>query len=191
MSPRTKSQNQALREETRQQILMTALQAFAEKGFRSASMSYIAKEAGISKGLSYHYFGSKEEILLGILDLLFSVSEDLESHLEGLAGKEKLRRVIELTFHYFQSNTEIVRFMTALALQPDVMHLVKDKLKVQKEKNLDDYAKLFEELGYSDPLTEAYAFGALLDGTGMGFLAMEDDYPLDKMKEKILNKYQL
>lgn len=191
MSPRSQAQNLAQREETRQHILMTAFKAFAEKGYGSASMSYIAKEAGVSKGLSYHYFQSKEEILQGIIDILFSVGDSIEEALQGKSPKEKLRLVVEMSFQYFTQNTDTVRFMTALALQPDVMHIIEDKFKSQKAEGINEYAKIFEELNYDDPLTEAFAFGALLDGTGIGYLAMDHDYPLEKMKLKILSKYEL
>lgn len=191
MSPRTQAQNRALREETRQQILLAAFKAFAEKGYSSASMSYIAKEAGISKGLSYHYFNSKEEILQGIIDMLFAVGQGIEEAVKGMDAKEQLRYVVEMSFEYFQKNTDTVRFMTALALQPEVMHLVEEKVKFQKLHGLKQYEEIFKELGYDDPLAEAYAFGALLDGTGIGYLAMNADYPLERMKQKILKKYQL
>jgi AcrR family transcriptional regulator len=54
---------QAQAEERRLQILDTALTVFAEKGFAGASIKDIAQAAGISQGLMYHYFASKEELL--------------------------------------------------------------------------------------------------------------------------------
>lgn len=191
MAPRSKAQNQAQREETRRQIIMTAFKAFAEKGYSSASMSYIAKEAGISKGLSYHYFSSKEEILQGIIEMLFAVGEGIEDMIKGKNPKDQLRFVVEMTFEYFVQNTDTVRFMTALALQPEVMHIIENKVKFQKAHGLKHYEGIFEKLGYDNAYAEAYAFGALLDGAGMGFLTLGDDYPLEDVKQKILTKYDL
>jgi AcrR family transcriptional regulator len=50
-------------EERRLQILDTALDVFASKGFAAASIKDIAAAAGISQGLLYHYFNSKEALL--------------------------------------------------------------------------------------------------------------------------------
>ena len=44
----------------RNAILNAALKEFASKGYDEASTNVIAKEAGISKGLMFHYVGSKE-----------------------------------------------------------------------------------------------------------------------------------
>jgi AcrR family transcriptional regulator len=55
-------------EDRRAQILDAALKAFAEKGYKGASNKDIAKAAGISPGLIYFYFHSKEDLLFAILE---------------------------------------------------------------------------------------------------------------------------
>jgi len=50
----------------RQFILETAAQAFAELGFPSASVNDIARRCGVSKGLLYHYYTSKEQLLFDV-----------------------------------------------------------------------------------------------------------------------------
>ncbi|WP_276352077.1 TetR/AcrR family transcriptional regulator [Cohnella caldifontis] len=49
-------------DERRDQIKRAALKVFAKQGLSGTKMSAIAAEAGISQGLSYRYFSSKEEI---------------------------------------------------------------------------------------------------------------------------------
>lgn len=60
--PRNEEQNQELRDARKEQILQAALLVFARRGMVAAKISDIAKEAGLSHGLVYHYFTSKEEI---------------------------------------------------------------------------------------------------------------------------------
>jgi AcrR family transcriptional regulator len=50
-------------EERRLQIMKTALTVFASNGFKGTSIKNIAEAAGISQGLMYHYFPSKEDLL--------------------------------------------------------------------------------------------------------------------------------
>ncbi len=59
-------------EERRAHIIESAIQVFARQGFAKARMDDVATEAGLSKGLLYWYFKSKEEIITAIADLLFS-----------------------------------------------------------------------------------------------------------------------
>lgn len=51
-------------EETRDRIYQAALALFRERGFESATMRDIAAAAGMSLGAAYHYFPSKDAIVL-------------------------------------------------------------------------------------------------------------------------------
>lgn len=55
-------------EQTRTLILETALRLFREKGYDRTTMRAIAKEAGVSTGNAYYYFGSKEHLVQGFYD---------------------------------------------------------------------------------------------------------------------------
>jgi AcrR family transcriptional regulator len=55
-------------ERTRQRILDAAGQCFAASGFAKATVEGIALQAGVSKGLVYHHFRGKEEILEAVLE---------------------------------------------------------------------------------------------------------------------------
>src|SRR3712207_2048732 len=48
----------------RAEILDRATQLFVERGIERVSISDIAQHVGIAKGLLYHYFASKDELVL-------------------------------------------------------------------------------------------------------------------------------
>src|SRR3954467_923875 len=52
----------------RQQILQAAMTRFAKRGFHQTSMHDISAEAGISVGLIYRYFASKEAVISAMAD---------------------------------------------------------------------------------------------------------------------------
>ncbi|RAY14794.1 TetR/AcrR family transcriptional regulator [Actinomadura craniellae] len=57
-------------EQTRAVIVDTALRLFRERGYEATTMRAIAKEAGVSVGNAYYYFGSKEELIQAYYDEL-------------------------------------------------------------------------------------------------------------------------
>ncbi|MCY9590241.1 TetR/AcrR family transcriptional regulator [Paenibacillus chitinolyticus] len=67
MSPRNAERDLRVREERVQLILDAAITVISSKGFGAASISDIAKAAGISIGTMYHYFSSKDEIFADVL----------------------------------------------------------------------------------------------------------------------------
>src|SRR5215204_1919439 len=69
---------------TRERILEAALELFAERGYEATTMRDVAREAGVSLGLAYRYFASKEEFALALYMRLAEESEEWAR--EGLAG---------------------------------------------------------------------------------------------------------
>jgi TetR/AcrR family transcriptional regulator, transcriptional repressor for nem operon len=54
--------------ETRDRILRTAFQLFHEQGFNATGVATIVREAGINPGSLYHFFESKDDLLLAVLE---------------------------------------------------------------------------------------------------------------------------
>ncbi|MER2060851.1 MAG: TetR/AcrR family transcriptional regulator [Niallia sp.] len=75
MAPLNEDQLENIRNERKIQIMRAALKTFAENGFKLTKISLIAKEAGISHGLVYHYFKSKEEVLYESLEWAVELNE--------------------------------------------------------------------------------------------------------------------
>ncbi len=64
MNPRSTEAFEAIKDEREAEILMSALAVFARQGFAAARISQITDRAGVSHGLFYHYFDSKEAIFI-------------------------------------------------------------------------------------------------------------------------------
>jgi TetR/AcrR family transcriptional regulator, cholesterol catabolism regulator len=77
-------------------ILVSAAQVFREKGFHGASMADIAEAANLQKASLYHHFGSKQEILLELLDrALELVTAQMEAVMaQAVPADRKLRLAI-------------------------------------------------------------------------------------------------
>jgi AcrR family transcriptional regulator len=66
--PRSPSTNRDIRDSRRADILKAATKLFARRGLTDTKIGDIASEAGLSHGLVYHYFPSKEAIFEAILE---------------------------------------------------------------------------------------------------------------------------
>lgn len=53
--------------DTRDKILTTAARLFLEQGFAATGVATICREAGINTGSLYHFFPSKDALLIGVL----------------------------------------------------------------------------------------------------------------------------
>ncbi|WJH35420.1 TetR/AcrR family transcriptional regulator [Paenibacillus sp. CC-CFT747] len=79
MSPLTKKQLDQIRDERTAQIKQAALKVFARYGFLRTKTSMIASAAGISEGLIYRYFESKDKLYATIVqELMDAAASEIE-----------------------------------------------------------------------------------------------------------------
>jgi AcrR family transcriptional regulator len=66
--PRGDFDRSARRAETRARLLQAAARVYARSGFGGATLDEVAAEAGFTKGAVYDHFGSKENLLLALME---------------------------------------------------------------------------------------------------------------------------
>lgn len=100
-------------ETRRDELLAAAVRVFARKGFHGCRVSDIAEEAGVSHGLVYHYFASKDDVLEtvfrenwgGLADAIVAIAES-----EGPA-QEQLRKIVAVVLHSWRRDPDAVRVL--------------------------------------------------------------------------------
>lgn len=82
-------------EDIRSNIINAALKLFGEKGFQATSLQEIIQAAGCSKGAFYHYFPSKEDLLLMFHDTFIDHLLEFAERMQHEPGDplEKLERI--------------------------------------------------------------------------------------------------
>ena len=92
-------------------ILDAAKQAFAEKSFEAVSIAQIAKRAGISDGLVYHYFRDKRDLLFHVLKVFYErIMLDLEEKVTLERSFEtRLEVLIRSHLEVFVADTDLCR----------------------------------------------------------------------------------
>ncbi len=76
----------------REQILDSANELFAERGYAGVSIDDIADSAGVTRGLVHHYFGGRKEVYLALLERIGAVREE---RLRPPAGRSAHARVAD------------------------------------------------------------------------------------------------
>lgn len=96
-------------EERKDQILDAASEVFIEKGFQKARMDDIVEKSGLSKGTLYWYFKSKDDIVIGIFERVFSrEASDLKVLLS--ADGSATDRIMQYTDRVTQDVKHVLRF---------------------------------------------------------------------------------
>jgi AcrR family transcriptional regulator len=210
MSPRTPQQFREIREEKMALIMDVALEHFSNVGFHATTISHIARHAGISKGLMYNYFKSKEELLASILNRsLTDIYSDFDSDRDGHLSGDELEEFIRKVFDILRKQRSFWKLLYRIILQPGVyedlfdnkqssvnisgtplkefsqnmMAMMVDFFNMKKKISGDDY----------DPETEMFMFLNTVKGFALTYVLAEEYYPqdyFDKMIDALIKKYK-
>ncbi len=141
----------------RDAILNAALKEFAAKGFDEASTNIIAKEAGISKGLMFHYVNSKNDLFLFLYDYCTDLINKEYFELMNYDERdifERLRQSYLLQLELLQKHPWIFEFnkVSTITKSDEINRELAERMKVKQSLcdetifNLIDEAKFREKL---------------------------------------------
>ena len=92
--------------DTKEKIIYAAFDLFFNKGYKDVSLQEISDNAGITKGGFYHYFKSKEELFIEMMEVCyFDYMEELINYLNNdkTDFKEKLGKIFYFYYEEFSS----------------------------------------------------------------------------------------
>ncbi|MDT8273634.1 MAG: TetR/AcrR family transcriptional regulator, partial [Desulfomonilia bacterium] len=112
------------RNQKQNMIIDAALEVFREKGYANARMADISNRAGVSYGLVYHYFGSKEVLFDLIVEdwwnELYSVMEHEKS--SKVPVRQKLINIIDFFLTTYGSRPNLISIFVSEVCRSSVYH---------------------------------------------------------------------
>ncbi|MDP8202658.1 MAG: TetR/AcrR family transcriptional regulator [Candidatus Tenebribacter burtonii] len=196
MAPRTEEQFEKIREKSRKLIINTAMELFAYYGYHSTTIEKISKKAGISKGLIYNYYKSKDELLEIVLLQGFDFFNEMSeiSQIE-ISAYEKLQLLLENFTTSLQENLPFWKLYQNIISQPSIMHKL-TKFKEYYESIfgpllMSIFIRLYgNEISEQEIQIEMMLFAAFLDGIAFDYVIMGEEYPLNAIAQRLLRKYR-
>ena len=171
----------------KQKIFNAAIKLFESQGYFATSIEQITSEAGVSKGLVYHYFKSKEELLSGLIvnttGTMKSVAATLNSN---TSIEESLSQFVDTFFGYLEGEKRFLKLQLTLMLMPELKEVVHGPVQHRADLLLQMLIDWFEQADIMEPKNKARLLLALLDGVALHYLSTYDQYPLDSIKPQII-----
>lgn len=114
-------------EDKQDRIIRAALSEFGKYGYEKTSVEQIANAAEISKGMVFHYFGTKKGLYEYLatycddfVDQYFNIPDDI---IESYDYIEFFRRITKIKLIAYTRNPEVFEFLTMLFLKPENMNI--------------------------------------------------------------------
>lgn len=105
---------------TRELLMQTAERLFAERGFAATSVRDIVGEADVSAPSLYHFFGSKENLVIELIENRHAAyCDQLDRALEGATTPfEVCQRFVKFVLASMTKNPTTAKFLLAIVFGP-------------------------------------------------------------------------
>ena len=172
---------------SRQRILDAALRLFGRRGYEETSVAELARAADVSKGLVYHYFDTKRDVLDAVMARGAGRLEAALAHDGSDRSPPAPAALVMEVLGLVAEDLAWWRLFFRLRMQPEL----------GRELGLDSRERSLEEAlerslraaGAADPRHEARALAAAVEGTARRYVLDPDDYPLVDVAEAIVSRY--
>ena len=100
---------------TRQRILDAATKHFSMKGYDGARIDDIMRLSRVSKNLIYHYFGSKENLFIAVLEQAYRGMHEYQTtwSLDVTSPVDGIRKLVQSTFSYWRDSPEFIGLLNS------------------------------------------------------------------------------
>lgn len=184
-----KKESSDQKQNKRELILQTALQVFANNGYGSTRLDDIAKKAGLSYGLAYYYFNSKETLFHAVVqNMILKMPAILPP--EQAPGMDAYDRLVLYTDSFFNwlrtpEGRYSVILMDHILVLDDIPELsqmnMKEKNKMVNESLLSVFTELegMDCIGSRSPEELVRLYQAIFSGLSFNYIASRDAAILD------------
>lgn len=184
--PRDQEQYDEIRKQKKHLILDTALELFAENGFHATSMSQVAKKAGVSKGLAYNYFESKQDILDEIIKTGFdSIYSHFDLNHDGILTKEEFEYFIRKSFQVINENRKFWKLYSGIIMQSNLAETVMEKYGDRSQKIFQILNHFIATMGSKDPEGDLLVISSLVKGALLVVISAPDFFSVKQMEDKV------
>ena len=184
MAPRTPEQFEKIRETKSQLILNTALRLFAERGFYATTVSAIAKEAEVSKGLMYNYFESKDEILLVLFEQFIAlVSSLLNPNNDDEISNEEMESFFMHLTRTMSKDRDYWKLYFQLSMQTEVLELLRARISSGEMlvRHVHLIYKYFADR-FPDPKQQMLFFSFIIKGFSLQYVLTPESVPEEEIE---------
>ncbi len=191
---RNRKKNEIITQIRKEEILRVAVKKFSAKGYQGTNVSEIAKELGISQGIIFWYFNTKENLFINAFmkefkEIKLATSNILHSNSIGTV--EKLKSIISEMIKTFIERKEGCMLILQLLSNKEMQKILSLDISSVYNELYSELEMLFIQAGASNPELKARNFVALLDGFMIQVILGLDIGDLDVLSNDILHRYEL
>jgi AcrR family transcriptional regulator len=169
----------------------TALKLFGRNGYDGTTVGMIARAAGVSQGLLYTYFSSKDALLNALFkETMNDVRASFALADEADDPRDRVAHLIRGAFEIIRRHLDFWRLSYAVRMQPEVLATLGGAIPAWTGEIRRTLTGYLRELDVPEPELEAEILFALIDGVSQHYVLEPNRYPLDAIADRIIARFR-
>ncbi len=175
----------------KQQIMEAAIVLFAIHGFEKTTISAICEKSNVSKGLVFHYFKNKNDLLREVFKRMDHIISDVGGAADhSLPANERLTQLVENIFRLMASEEHrpFYRLDYQVATQPAIRPILIDLIEKRYQRMMESFQSVLCDIPSANSIVDSQMLIAEIDGIALNYLFAQNDYPLEEIKDRFIQK---
>lgn len=175
----------------KQQILEAAIELFATRGFENTAISAICEKSHVSKGLVFHYFKSKNDLLREVFMRMAHIISDVSKATDhSLPAKERLGHLIENIFSLMASKEHqlFYRLDYQVITQPATRSILIDLIEERNKLMMESFQSILCDMPSANSSVDSHMLIAEISGIAISYLFDKEGYPLEEIRDRFIEK---
>jgi AcrR family transcriptional regulator len=173
-------------DERRRQLLEAGARVFTERSYEDASMADVARAAGISKGLLYHYFPSKRDLFVATLEAAAAELREITQPDPSLPVAEQLVAALDAYLRWIEAHADsYAKLLESAAGSDDVRSYMAQMRAGTVERMLEAVVRSGDPAAVR---TALHGFLWFIDGACLDWLA-NGDLTRDQLRDMLVTAF--
>lgn len=186
--------------ETQDKILDAAIKHFARYGYHGAKTADIAKEAGVSEGAVFKYYGTKKDILRGVMNriiqeivpgMLMMTDEEFTDLTREEDIRRQIKQYIKVRIERVLQNIDPFKIlMNELQYHPEILDEFKEQFILRIVKKMELFFAVWSEKGVFrqvDPHVAARSLMGMMNMIAIESIVLKSPMDLDRELDVVLD----
>ena len=190
---RSSELNELMRRRRKENILQVALQQFTRKGLFATKVKDIAEEAGMAQGLIYHYYNSKVDIYVELINNALDKMEEAVTMLKEspLSPADKIKQAVINLMETIKTSDDFVQTCRLIAQATNTTAIpeeAKELIEMKRDKPYQAIAQIIAEgqkdktIVNADPIQLAILFWTTINGLAIYVATRGEQHDLPEAK---------
>ncbi|GEA52213.1 TetR family transcriptional regulator [Vibrio inusitatus NBRC 102082] len=181
----------------KRQIIDSAIELFATKGYENTSVAAICEHSNVSKGLVFHHFKNKDgllrEVFMRMAEIINEVGESVVNTDLEQSPKARLVDFLDKIFLSMASPEHKLYYQVDFQIlcQRSTRTLLKDLFDERYQLMMTSFEEILRDIPAATPEVDSHMIIAEIDGIALNYLFATKDYPLMAIKDRFIQKQLL